>query len=114
MPECCYSCRNWDKASKKVPIDVRKVPRKGEFIELKSLGKSVKIQAWDWETLKPIRLDQITSLRLCFYKGVVKPWSRCDNYFPKLPDKRTICYSEDSCEYSARCPIYRTLTSYIM
>jgi len=114
LTECCRSCKYWDKASKKVPIDVHKVPKRGEYIELLSAGKSVKIQAWDWETYEPLRLDEIALLRFCFYKGIVKPWSICNNYLPKLPDRRTLCYSESGCEYSVKCPIYKALTSYIM
>ncbi|RLG92525.1 MAG: hypothetical protein DRO36_01075 [Candidatus Hecatellales archaeon] len=104
--KCCRSCVYWDFASKKVPVDVRKKPLKNEFLEVSFENHSVKIPAWEWKTVKPIKLSEILRRRVCFYgKGVVEPWDECENYKPKFEDGRVACQLENvGCEYSDVCP----------
>lgn len=105
MVKCCYSCVYWETASKKIPVDVRKKPLKNEFVEV-SLGNfSVKIQAWDWETVKPVKLSEILRKRLCLYgKGIIEPWSKCENYQPKFENEKVACQLKIGCEYKEICP----------
>ena len=112
--KCCRSCRKWDLASKKVPIDVRKVVKAGEFIEIGLKDRVVRIPAWDWETKEPISLEKLSMLRLCFYgKGAVEPWNECKNYEPAYPNGLTFCRIDDKCEHFRWCPKYQNMISYI-
>jgi hypothetical protein len=111
---CCKSCKKWALASEKVPIDVRKVAKAGEFIEIRFQDRLVKIPSWDWEIEKPISLKKLSMLRLCFYgKGVIEPWYECRNYDPVYPNGLTLCRIEDTCEYSKTCPKYKLIVSYL-
>jgi len=111
---CCRSCKKWAKSSKKVPIDVRKVAKVGEFIEIGFKDKVVKIPAWNWKTEEPISLRKLSMLRICFYgKGVIEPWSDCEKYEPEYPNDLTFCRIGDKCEYSKWCPKYQNMISYI-
>jgi hypothetical protein len=105
---------NWDRASRKVPIDVRKVLSQEDFIEISFKDKVVKLPAWSWETVKPISASRLSMLRLCFYgKGIIEPWGECNNYVPKYPHQQVYCKVEDRCEYAKFCPKYQTMLSYI-
>ena len=113
--KCCYSCRFWEKASKSVPIDVRKVVSKDRFFEVEFAGRSAKIPHWEWKLVEPITLKDLRLLRLCMYgtKGTVWPWDECDDYEPKAVDSLTLCQVGRGCMYSGRCAKYSSMTSYI-
>lgn len=110
MIKCCFSCFYWDFASKRIPIDVKKKPLKNEFIEVVFRDTTVKLEAWDWETIKPLRLSEVLRKRICFYgKGIVEPWDECKNYKPKFKDSMLACQTNNGCEYMYLCPKYEKL-----
>jgi len=110
MIKCCFSCFYWDFASKRIPIDVKKKPLKNEFIEVVFRDTTVKLEAWDWETIKPLRLSEVLRKRICFYgKGIVEPWDECKNYKPKFKDNMLACQTNNGCEYMHLCPKYEKL-----
>jgi len=113
--KCCFSCLFWDKASKKVPIDVRKVARKNRSLVVEFAGRSERIPGWDWRLVEPTSLKDLRSLRLCVYgtKGIVRPWDDCENHEPKVADGLTFCQVGGDCVHVERCPRYGSLTSYI-
>ncbi|HID17286.1 TPA: hypothetical protein EYP26_03240 [Candidatus Bathyarchaeota archaeon] len=112
---CCFSCIYWSAASKKVPIDVRKKPKPGEFVEFRFGKRTVRIQAWDWEAVKQTKLSEIFRKRLCFYgKGIIEPWDECKNYKPRFKGGLTACQINVSrCEHASLCPKCSMLTKYI-
>lgn len=57
--KCCFSCLFWDKASKKVPIDVRKVVRKDRSFVVEFAGRPERIQGWDWRLVEPISVKDL-------------------------------------------------------
>ncbi|MEM4522432.1 MAG: hypothetical protein QW738_04365 [Nitrososphaeria archaeon] len=112
--KCCFSCKYWAKTSKKVPVDVKKVPKKDEYIEVMLENRKVYIHSWEWVTNEPITLKTLLRKRLCFYgKGVIEPWDECENYLPKYSIDVTYCKLEGTCEFSKSCPKFSSLTSYI-
>lgn len=113
--KCCYSCRFWEKASKSVPIDVRKVMSKNRYFEVEFAGRSARIPHWEWKLVKPMSLKDQRSLRLCLYgtKGTVCPWDECEDYEPKVADGLTLCQAGGGCMHSETCPKYSSMTSYI-
>lgn len=112
--KCCYSCVYWDKAGKKVPIDVKKVVDGSREVEVRFGEKSVKMRGWRWRLEKPMRLREIRSLRLCVYgRGVISPWDECSNYLPKFSHGVLACQLGNSkCPYQSECRKHRR-TSYI-
>jgi hypothetical protein len=112
--KCCRSCKKWALASEKVPIDVRKVVKAGEFIEIRFQDRLVKVPSWDWQTKEPISLKSLSILKLCFYgRGVTEPWNECKNYDPIYPNDLILCRIEDTCEYSKMCSKYQRIVSYL-
>lgn len=114
--KCCFSCVYWNVASKKVPIDVRKKLKPGEFVEFSFGKRTVKIQAWDWEAVKRTRLSEIFRKRLCFYgKGIIEPWDECENYEPRFKEGLTACQiNVSTCKHANLCPKRFMLTKYIV
>lgn len=112
--KCCLSCKHWDETSKKVPIDVKKVPKKDEYVEVTFNDKRVYIQSWDWVIKERVSLKALLRKRLCFYgKGVIEPWDECENYIPKYSIGLVYCKIKGECEFSKICPKYSSLFSYI-
>ncbi|RLG60394.1 hypothetical protein DRN86_02610 [Candidatus Geothermarchaeota archaeon] len=105
---CCYSCKYWDKASKKIPINAVKVIDEGIKISIKFRDKTVEIPGWRWIPKEPKKLAMIKYLRFCFYgKGLITPWDECENYFPKHPGQKAIC-EIGICPYNLICPKFRS------
>jgi len=112
--KCCFSCKYWDRASKKVPLDVRKVPKEDEYIEVSLNDKKVYIKSWEWVAREQISLKTLSRRRLCFYgKGIIEPWDECENYIPKYSNGMVYCRIKGDCEFSKICPKFQSLFSYI-
>lgn len=112
--KCCYSCRYWKLASRKVPVDVVKVPKEEEYIEFRVGAKVARVPAWEWKPAPGVDLRGVKVARLCLYgKGVVKPWDECGNYAPESGEERALCEGGVPCEFSADCPKFRVVASYI-
>lgn len=111
--KCCVSCQYWEKASKRVPIDVVRVA-KADSIDVQYEGKVLKARGWDWRLAHPVTLGEIRARRLCFYgKGMVRPWEECRGFLAKVPMGVTLCQAGQECDFSARCPKLRQLISYV-
>lgn len=104
MVECCRTCIHWEEASKKLPIDVRRVrPREDLAVEIVFQGRTVRIPAWEYETVKPIKLSEASRRRICLYssKIIVEPWDKCENYRFNGKLGENFCRF---CEYRRVCP----------
>jgi len=109
--KCCRSCRYWDKASKKVPIDVVKVVSDKEYITISLGSRIVKIRSWKWvpKDMEKYKLARI--MRVCFYgKGIITPWDECQ-YYEGMYGDRLYC-DVSNCEYSMYCPKFRSEKTY--
>ena len=112
--ECCYSCKYWDKASRKIPINVRKVVRTEESIEIIFKDRVIKIPSWIWVPNKPIGADMVRYMRFCFYgKGLIKAWDKCENYEPKYSEGKAYCEIGGKCMFRDICPKLKRFLSYI-
>ncbi len=105
--KCCRSCKYWDKASKKVPIDVVKVIDKENFIVFRFGSKEAKVPSWKWVPKDLSKYYLAKFMRVCFYgKGIVLPWDECEYYEAKFGDKLYCDISK--CEYSNYCPKFKS------
>jgi len=104
--KCCRSCVYWDKASRKVPIDVYKVINRNEKIIVEFRGKKAEIYGWKWVPKDPSKLSMAIYSRVCFYgKGIILPWDECEYYEAKYPGKLFCDVSK--CEFENICPKFR-------
>lgn len=97
-----------------MPVDVRKAPKKDEYIEVVFGNRKAYIRSWEWVAKEPVNLKTLSRRRLCFYgKGVIEPWDECENYVPKYSIEVTYCRVKGECQFSKDCPKYSSLISYI-
>jgi len=113
--KCCLSCRHWERASRKVPVDVERV-RSSDLIEVRYGGRALRVEALDWKLAQPMRPRDLLARRLCLYgRGIVWPWSECANYVGKASSaEQSLCQAGLECEFSPVCPKLRILTSYVV
>ncbi len=111
--KCCRSCRYWDYASRKVPINALKVIERDKFISVRLGNREARVYSWKWIPKNYEEYLMARYMRVCFYGGkIVFPWDVCKYYEPKYGDK-ALC-EIGSCEYSGICQLFkRNITPYI-
>ena len=104
--KCCRSCKYWDLASKKVPIDALKVIDKDNYIIIKLGNKEAKIPSWKWIPKDMSKYYLAKYMRVCFYgKGIVTPWDECQYFEGKYGDE-VLC-KVSRCEFAEICPKFK-------
>ena len=124
---CCYSCKHWEKASRKFPIDVQRIKPKGEFkIEMKHQKSwTIEVPSFKWKAEGPLKkileikggvMKTPEYIRFCSFHGVVKAWESHLCYEPKLirfeiderwGERQSViylaCWTKDGCPFKHNC-----------
>ena len=108
---CCYSCIYWERASRKIPIDAKKIFYRDKKIVISFGERIVEIPEWEWVPKDQRQFEMAKYMRICFYgKGLVLAWDECENFIPKK--KVNVLCNIESCPYSAVCPKFKLQRSF--
>lgn len=119
MSGCCYSCKHWESANiRQVVTDVKKDFRDDEEIIIELGGEKIRMRSWKYsmdestkEFVEGIREGSIG----CCNERLIKPWSSCEDFEPRITIKEDIgleeesdaaylaCWTSEGCPFKEKC-----------